>query len=107
MQVTRFAAPLAYNYLHVIRMQEYLGSDRVRLAHLSGSYCITVRPQPVIRSVHSQHPLPRSLHLLLCGPVQATVFAQEMGTAMHDVPVFGTNFNTWFPLVVVVYCTLL
>ena len=30
MQVTRFAAPLAYNYLHVIRMQEYLGSDRVR-----------------------------------------------------------------------------
>ena len=29
-QVTRFAAPLAYNYLHVIRMQEYLGSDRVR-----------------------------------------------------------------------------
>ena len=39
--------------------------------------------------------------------LQATVFAQEMGTAMHDVPVFGTNFNTWFPLVVVVYCTLL
>lgn len=30
-QVTRFAAPLAYNYLHVIRMQEYLGADRVRL----------------------------------------------------------------------------
>ena len=30
MQVTRFAAPLAYNYLHVIRMNEYLGSDRVR-----------------------------------------------------------------------------
>ena len=29
MQVTRFAAPLAYNYLHVIRMNEYLGSDRV------------------------------------------------------------------------------
>jgi len=28
-QVTRFAAPLAYNYLHVIRMQEYLGSDGV------------------------------------------------------------------------------
>lgn len=28
-QVTRFAAPLAYNYLHVIRMQEYLGSDKV------------------------------------------------------------------------------
>jgi hypothetical protein len=30
-----------------------------------------------------------------------------MGTAMADVPVFGTNFNTWFPLVVVVYCSLL
>jgi len=39
--------------------------------------------------------------------MQATVFAQEMGAAMHDVPVFGTDFNTWFPLVVVVYCTLL
>ena len=39
--------------------------------------------------------------------MQATVFAQEMGTAMHDVPVFGTDFNTWFPLVVVVYCPLL
>lgn len=44
--------------------------------------------------------------VLVC-PVQATVFAQEMGTAMHDVPVFGTDYNTWFPLVVVVYCTLL
>jgi hypothetical protein len=42
-----------------------------------------------------------------CMCMQATVFAQEMGTAMRDVPVFGTNFNTWFPLVVVVYCTLL
>ncbi|EIE27296.1 hypothetical protein COCSUDRAFT_64161 [Coccomyxa subellipsoidea C-169] len=53
-QVTRFAAPLAYNYLHVIRMHEYLGPDK------------------------------------------ATVFAQEMGTAIRDVPVFGTNFNTCF-----------
>ena len=103
MQVTRFAAPLAYNYLHVIRMQEYLGSDRVRPAHLSDSSCMTVRLQPVICSVHSQHLLP----ILLVQILQATVFAQEMGTAMHDVPVFGTNFNTWFPLVVVVYCTLL
>ena len=41
------------------------------------------------------------------GTAQATVFAQEMGTAMADVPVFGTNFNTWFPLVAVVYCSLL
>ena len=29
LQVTRFAAPMAYNYLHVIRMNEYLGEDRV------------------------------------------------------------------------------
>lgn len=28
-QVTRFAAPMAYNYMHVIRMNEYLGEDRV------------------------------------------------------------------------------
>jgi hypothetical protein len=31
-QVTRFAAPLAYNYLHVIRMHEYLGEERVSAA---------------------------------------------------------------------------
>jgi hypothetical protein len=35
------------------------------------------------------------------------VFAPEMGPALEDVAVFGTNFNTWFPLVAVVYCSLL
>ena len=41
-QVTRFAAPLAYNYLHVIRMQEYLGSDRVcgPALHALGSHLV-------------------------------------------------------------------
>ncbi|KAK9843415.1 hypothetical protein WJX81_001086 [Elliptochloris bilobata] len=64
-QVTRFAAPLAYNCLHVIRMHEYLPQGR------------------------------------------RTVFAQKMSPAMADVPVFGTDFNTWFPLVTAVYCMLL
>ena len=63
--MTRFAAPLAYNCLHVIRMHEYLPQGR------------------------------------------RTVFAQKMSPAMADVPVFGTDFNTWFPLVTAVYCTLL
>ena len=63
--MTRFAAPLAYNCLHVIRMHEYLPQGR------------------------------------------RTVFAQKMRPAMADVPVFGTDFNTWFPLVITVYCTLL
>jgi len=64
-QVTRFAAPLAYNCLHVIRMHEYLPQGR------------------------------------------RTVFAQKMSPAMADVPVFGADFNTWFPLTTGVYCLLL
>ena len=39
-QVTRFAAPLAYNYLHVIRMNEYLGEGRVSLA--LGPFCVNI-----------------------------------------------------------------
>ena len=30
-----------------------------------------------------------------------------MGRAMADVPLFGTDFNTWFPLTLVIYCLLL
>ena len=63
--MTRFAAPLAYNCLHVIRMHEYLPQGR------------------------------------------RTVFAQKMSPAMADVPVFGADFNTWFPLTTGVYCLLL
>ncbi len=130
MQVTRFAAPLAYNYLHVIRMNEYLGSDRVRrlpLLHWFGKAWETVQAGHMLpvsflqaRSLFSAGQSKSSASHLLAVRVpcvyfqcelllymQATVFAQEMGTAMHDVPVFGTDFNTWFPLVVVVYCTLL
>ena len=42
-------------------------------------------------------------------PAQKLVFAQKMGRAMADVPLFGTDlaFNTWFPLTLVIYCTLL
>ena len=41
--------------------------------------------------------------------VQKTVFAQKMGTAMDVVklPFFGADFNTWFPLTVVIYTLLL
>ena len=39
--------------------------------------------------------------------MQKLVFAQKMGRAMADVPLFGTDFNTWFPLTLVIYCLLL
>ena len=41
--------------------------------------------------------------------MQKLVFARKMGAAMADVPLFGTDltFNTWFPLTLVIYCTLL
>ena len=41
--------------------------------------------------------------------MQKTVFATKMGSAMDVVmlPFFGADFNTWFPLTVVIYCLLL
>ncbi|KDD72244.1 hypothetical protein H632_c3640p0, partial [Helicosporidium sp. ATCC 50920] len=56
----RFAAPLAFNYLHVVRLSS-----------------------------------------------AQTVFSEKMARAMADVPLLGTSFNTWFPLVLVVYVLLL
>jgi hypothetical protein len=56
--LARFAAPLAFNYLHVIRM---VGSPMV--------------------------------------------FISIMG--LEEVPLLGTGFNTWFPLVMVVYVIVL
>ena len=38
--------------------------------------------------------------------VQGMVFMRKMNT-MNDVPFFGQNFNTWFPLSITVYCGLL
>ena len=61
--LARFAAPLAYNYLHVIRMAGTQKGGRTM------------------------------------------VFVNLM--AMEDVPLLGTGFNTWFPLVMVVYVLIL
>jgi hypothetical protein len=61
--LARFAAPLAFNYLHVIRMT---GGQR------------------------------GSRHM---------VFVELMG--MEDVPLLGAGFNTWFPLIMVVYVGVL
>lgn len=30
-----------------------------------------------------------------------------MGKALSDVPIFGQGFNSWFPIVVVVWCGML
>lgn len=58
----RFMAPICYNYLHVIRMQDYFTSG------------------------------------------QTMVFSKKMGAALNDVPLFGTAFNNWFPIVVLFWC---
>ena len=61
--LARFAAPLSFNYLHVIRMTGRQRGGRMM------------------------------------------VFVSLMG--MEDVPLLGAGFNTWFPLVMVVYVTIL
>lgn len=61
--LARFAAPLCFNYLHMIRM-----SDRQKGG-------------------------------------RKMVFVSLMG--MEDVPLLGAGFNTWFPLVMVVYVVML
>jgi hypothetical protein len=63
--LARFAAPLCFNFLHVIRMNEYL-------------------------SAQGKNP----------------VFVTKMGV-MTDVPLLGSPFNTWFPLIMVAYTVLL
>ena len=57
--LARFAAPLCFNYLHVVRMNGY-----------------------------------------------SLIFVSKMG-ALTDVPLLGSPFNTWFPLIMVVYTLLL
>ncbi len=32
------------------------------------------------------------------------VFSKKMGAALNDVPLFGTAFNNWFPVVVLFWC---
>ena len=39
--------------------------------------------------------------------MQTTVFSKKMGKALSDVPIFGQGFNSWFPIVVVVWCGML
>jgi hypothetical protein len=63
--LSRFAAPLAFNYLHVIRMT----------GHQRGG--------------------------------QSMVFTSGIYGALTDVPLLGARFNTWFPLLLVVYVALL
>lgn len=51
-QVSRFAAPLAYNFLHVIRMHERLPKGEVRRA--SATACIGAVPRLHVRRVESE-----------------------------------------------------
>ena len=76
-QVSRFAAPLAYNYLHVLKLQGG-GSGSGGGGSSSSS---------------SSSP--------------STVFAKKMAASLRDVPVFGKSFNNWFPAVVAVHVALL
>lgn len=36
--------------------------------------------------------------------LQTMVFSKKMGAALNDVPLFGTAFNNWFPIVVLFWC---
>ena len=36
--------------------------------------------------------------------LQTMVFSKKMGGALADVPLFGTAFNNWFPVVVLFWC---
>ena len=36
--------------------------------------------------------------------MQTMVFSKKMGAALNDVPLFGTAFNNWFPIVVLFWC---
>ena len=36
--------------------------------------------------------------------LQTMVFSKKMGAALEDVPLFGTAFNNWFPIVVLFWC---
>lgn len=36
--------------------------------------------------------------------MQTMVFSKKMGAALEDVPLFGTAFNNWFPIVVLFWC---
>ena len=57
---------------------------------------------------HASSPLPRRPPACPTPhpTTQSMVFFQKMG-AMNDVPVLGQDFNTWFPLVLLVYVALL
>ncbi|EFN54970.1 hypothetical protein CHLNCDRAFT_134747 [Chlorella variabilis] len=64
-QMARFAAPLCFNFLHVIRMNDVNSGE------------------------------------------QSMVFFQKMGAMSSDVPILGQDFNTWFPLTMLIYVALL
>ncbi|KAL4450039.1 hypothetical protein ABPG77_010708 [Micractinium sp. CCAP 211/92] len=64
-QMARFAAPICFNFLHVIRMNDLNTGD------------------------------------------QKMVFFQKAGAMNSDVPILGQDFNTWFPLTMVIYVALL
>lgn len=42
-----------------------------------------------------------------CLPAQSMVFFQKMGAMSSDVPILGQDFNTWFPLTMLIYVALL
>ena len=88
-QVTRFAAPMAYNYLHVIRMHEYLGEERVRRFPLYWHPCPNRPPTPALarqrcRGWSMQHAR-RLLHGHCTGQKRAHVSSSEDKAQMHFV----------------------
>lgn len=102
--LARFAAPLCYNFLHVIRMNEYLRDGQVcRLCP-----CLGMAWGGVPRVDESGvSKCSRRKAGGLPPHLQQMVFIAKMGSAFQDVPILGQSFNTWFPLLLVVYVLLL
>lgn len=184
-QMARFAAPLCFNFLHVIRMNDVVASAQVgsagwlagcwRAGRRAGNACCLMCPcmqsqacafsEPCAwactvwsgcwlwqagRHVHTlppgrcslchtctallreqlccsgPHRIPPGAPLAsprlpspsrpceppVCASVSVSqsremVFFQKMGAMNSDVPILGQEFNTWFPLTMLIYVALL
>ena len=123
--LARFAAPLCYNFLYVLRMQ-----DSVRSGLAPASLCalpLCTRPRPPagasfvplpsmwrnptdgsnLAGGEVTHSLQSAPSLTAFSPApQSTVFLEKMGV-MQEVPFLGAAFNTWWPLMLVLFCLVL
>lgn len=122
----RFAPPLCYNFMHIIHVDDFADGLALTLlpcAWIGGGslkpFEWPVAKGPLGGGDHTSlrgkegetwllafgrcsGPL-RRICLPRAGQGEATTFAKKMAS-MDLIPLLGSKFNTWFPLVLVVYC---